>query len=51
MKTNKVLNTFFGVLDKKSGEKLEKAVMGIRRVRNEAHIKRMKQIIKALEDR
>jgi len=43
----KPLSTFFGVLSKKSGENLERAVAEMRKQRNEAHRVRLKHIMEA----
>jgi predicted CopG family antitoxin len=47
----KPLSAFFGVLGKESGERLEKAVLEMRKRRNEAHRARMKEIIRAFKER
>ncbi len=44
----KPLSTFFGALSRKSGERLEQAVTGLRKQRNEAHRARLKQLREAL---
>ncbi|MDP2672573.1 MAG: hypothetical protein Q8O84_02060 [Nanoarchaeota archaeon] len=41
------LKEFMGVL---SGKRLEKTILEMRRIRNEAHKKRMKKIIEALKE-
>ena len=45
----KPLSTFFGALSKKSGARLEKAVLDLRKKRNEAHRARIKRTIKAFK--
>lgn len=44
MTGRKPLSAFFGVLSKESGDRLEKAVGEMRKVRAEAHRKRMQKI-------
>lgn len=44
----KPLSSFFGVLSKESGERLENAVIEARKRRNEAHRARMEKIVDAL---
>ncbi len=46
MAKRKPLSAFFGVLSPESGERLEKAVRELRKKRNEAHQKRIRQIAK-----
>lgn len=41
----KSLSLFYGVLSKKTGERLEKGILTMRKKRNEAHKARIKQII------
>ncbi|MBI2580290.1 antitoxin VapB family protein [Candidatus Woesearchaeota archaeon] len=43
----KPLSSFFGVLGKESGEKLELAVKELRKKRNKAHQLRLKRIVEA----
>ena len=45
----KPLSAFFGVLGKDTGERLEKAVMEMRRKRNAGHQMRLKEISSALK--
>ncbi len=45
----KPLSSFYGVLSKESGEKLEKAIIDARKKRNESHRGRLKQIARGLE--
>ncbi len=44
----KPLSEFFGVLSKKSGERLEKTVLELRKKHNEVHRRRMRSIISEL---
>ncbi len=46
----KPLNTFFGVLGKKSGEKLEKAISELRKQHNKSHQIRLKDLTKAFSE-
>lgn len=46
----KSLSSFFGVLSAESGERLEKAIIEGRKMRNAAHRVRMKKIIDALRE-
>lgn len=45
----KSLSSFFGVLNKETGERLEKEIIRGRRQRNAAHLKRVKAITEALK--
>ena len=44
------LSDFYGVLGKESGERLEKTMLEMRKKRKEAHAKRMKKIVAALNE-
>lgn len=46
----KPLSSFFGVLSRESGERLEKTVFELRKKRNETHRARMKHIIETLKE-
>lgn len=45
----KPLSNFFGTLNKKTSERLEQAVLDMRKQRNDAHRTRLKQIAEALK--
>lgn len=47
----KPLSNFYGILSKESGERLENAVMTMRKIRNKAHKKRISQIVTAMRAR
>lgn len=44
----KSLNSFFGILNKEAGERLETAILNRRKQSNAAHLKRVKAIAEAL---
>ena len=45
----KPLSSFIGILGEKSGEELEKAIVEGRRIRNEAHKKRMEKLMEDMK--
>ena len=45
----KPLSSFVGILSNKSGGELEKAIMEGRKIRNEAHKKRMKNLMEDMK--
>ena len=46
----KPLSYFFGVLGKESGDRFEKAIMEMRKIRSESHEKRIERIRKEMGD-
>lgn len=46
----KPLSHFYGILDKETGEKLEKSIMESRRINRELHEKRLKRIEKEMNE-
>lgn len=47
----KPLREFFGVLSEKTGEKLEKTIIEMRKKRNDSHRTRIKRIVEAFKER
>ncbi|MBI3260595.1 MAG: antitoxin VapB family protein [Ignavibacteriae bacterium] len=46
----KPLSYFYGCISRESGKKLEKAIMKIRKSRNESHAKRLEKITRELKN-
>ncbi len=46
----KPLSYFFGALSKETGDKMEKAIYDLRKIKNEQHKKSMAKLIKELEE-